>query len=79
MPGKTWPRYGTICLSFRCFTAWRTSAAAIMQELQRPLLRTFFGDGELDNLAALAQFFSIAWMNSGDAAYVVGGSLPSFG
>lgn len=40
-----------------------------------PLLRTFFGDGELDNLAALAQFFSIAWMNSGDAAYVVGGSL----
>jgi phytoene dehydrogenase-like protein len=39
-----------------------------------PVLRSFFGDGEMGNLVAIALFFSIAWMNSGDASYVVGGS-----
>jgi phytoene dehydrogenase-like protein len=39
-----------------------------------PLLRSFFGDGEMGRLSAMALFFSLAWMGAGDADYAIGGS-----
>ncbi|WP_035356462.1 phytoene desaturase family protein [Edaphobacter aggregans] len=39
-----------------------------------PLLRSFFGEGDMGQLSALALFFSLAWMNSRDAGYPIGGS-----
>lgn len=39
-----------------------------------PLLREVFGMGEMGQLSAIALFFSLAWMSSGNAGYPVGGS-----
>ena len=39
-----------------------------------PLIRGFFGEGDMGQLSALALFFSLAWMNGRDAGYPVGGS-----
>jgi phytoene dehydrogenase-like protein len=39
-----------------------------------PLLRSFFGDGEMGEMAAIALCFSIAWRSAGDGDYAVGGS-----
>jgi phytoene dehydrogenase-like protein len=39
-----------------------------------PLLRSFFGDGQLANLSAIALLFSLAWMSENNAGYAVGGS-----
>jgi phytoene dehydrogenase-like protein len=38
------------------------------------LVRNFFGDGDMGQLSAIALFFSLAWMGSGDADYAVGGA-----
>ena len=39
-----------------------------------PLLRAFFGEGELAEMSALALFFSLAWMHKKNAGYPIGGS-----
>ena len=39
-----------------------------------PLIRGFFGEGDMGQLSALALFFSLAWMNGRDAGYPIGGS-----
>jgi phytoene dehydrogenase-like protein len=39
-----------------------------------PLLRSFFGGGELARLSVLALIFSMAWMSEHNAGYPVGGS-----
>lgn len=39
-----------------------------------PLLRSFFGGGQLGNLSALALIFSLAWMSRQNAGYAIGGS-----
>jgi phytoene dehydrogenase-like protein len=39
-----------------------------------PLLRSFFGGGDMGNMAAIALVFSLAWMNTGNAGYAIGGS-----
>lgn len=39
-----------------------------------PLWRSFFGNGEMGKLSAIAMVFSLAWMNAGNAGYAVGGS-----
>lgn len=39
-----------------------------------PLLRSFFGNGDMGQLSAIALVFSLAWMNTGNAGYPVGGS-----
>jgi phytoene dehydrogenase-like protein len=39
-----------------------------------PLIRAFFGEGDMGELSALALFFSLAWMNGRDAGYPIGGS-----
>src|SRR5246127_3325630 len=38
-----------------------------------PLIKSFFGDGDMAQLSALALFFSLAWMNGRDAGYPIGG------
>jgi phytoene dehydrogenase-like protein len=44
------------------------------QRFTDPLLRGFFGDGELAQLSALALVFTLAWMSERDAGYPIGGS-----
>jgi phytoene dehydrogenase-like protein len=39
-----------------------------------PLIKSFFGDGDMGQLSVLALFFSLAWMNERDAGYPIGGS-----
>ncbi|MGO8756957.1 MAG: phytoene desaturase family protein [Terracidiphilus sp.] len=39
-----------------------------------PLLRGFFADGEMSGLSAIAIVFSLAWMSTDEAKYVVGGA-----
>ena len=39
-----------------------------------PLIRDFFGEGDMGQLSALALLFSLAWMNGLDAGYPIGGS-----
>jgi phytoene dehydrogenase-like protein len=39
-----------------------------------PLLRSFFGGGEMGQMSAIAMCFSLAWMSAGDADYAIGGS-----
>ena len=39
-----------------------------------PLIRAFFGEGDMGELSALALFFSLAWMSGRDAGYAIGGS-----
>ncbi len=39
-----------------------------------PLIRGFFGEGDMGELSALALFFSLAWMSGRDAGYPIGGS-----
>jgi phytoene dehydrogenase-like protein len=43
------------------------------EQFSDPLIRTFFGGGEMGNLSAIALVFSLAWMNVGNAGYAVGG------
>jgi phytoene dehydrogenase-like protein len=44
------------------------------KRFQDPLLRSYFGDGIMGQLSAVALIFSLAWMGSGQADYPVGGS-----
>src|ERR1700761_5934464 len=37
-----------------------------------PLLRSFFGEGEMAELAVVALVFSLAWMNAENAGYPIG-------
>lgn len=39
-----------------------------------PLLRSFFGHGDLAQLSVVALVLSLGWMSEGDAAYPIGGS-----
>lgn len=39
-----------------------------------PLLMTFFSNGDVGKLSALAMVISLAWMNMGNAGYCLGGS-----
>ncbi|HTW74908.1 MAG TPA: NAD(P)/FAD-dependent oxidoreductase [Steroidobacteraceae bacterium] len=50
------------------------TCADYARRFKHPLLRRFFGEGELAELSALALVFSMAWMSEHDAAYVIGGS-----
>lgn len=52
----------------------RLSLQAYGSRFSHPLLRGFFGDGEMAQLSMVALLFSLAWMSQGNAAYVVGGS-----
>ncbi len=39
-----------------------------------PLLRSFFSNGDIGKMSAIAIILSLAWMNAGNAGYCVGGS-----
>jgi phytoene dehydrogenase-like protein len=39
-----------------------------------PLLKAFFGGGDMGNMSAIALVFALAWMNTGNAGYSIGGS-----
>jgi phytoene dehydrogenase-like protein len=39
-----------------------------------PLLKSFFGDGDMGKMPALALLISLAWMSEGNAGYCIGGS-----
>lgn len=44
------------------------------EKFKDPLLRAFFGEGEMGELSAIALLFSLAWMGARDAGYAVGGA-----
>jgi phytoene dehydrogenase-like protein len=50
------------------------SAREYGKRFKDPLLRSFFGEGDMGQLSAVALFFSLAWMNGHDAGYPIGGS-----
>ena len=52
----------------------RVSGAEYSTRFHHPLLKSFFGGGEIGNLTVLAIVFSLAWMNLGNAGYPIGGS-----
>jgi phytoene dehydrogenase-like protein len=39
-----------------------------------PLLRSFFSNGDIGQMSAIAMILSLAWMNAGNAGYCLGGS-----
>jgi phytoene dehydrogenase-like protein len=39
-----------------------------------PLLKSFFSIGDIGKMSAIAMILSLAWMNSGNAGYCIGGS-----
>lgn len=39
-----------------------------------PLLKTFFGSGDMGRMSAIAMLLSLAWMSVGNAGYPIGGS-----
>src|SRR5271166_3231321 len=44
------------------------------KRFKHPLLRSFFGEGEMGRLSAMARFLSLTWMGAGDGGYAIGGS-----
>ncbi|MGD0155547.1 MAG: NAD(P)/FAD-dependent oxidoreductase [Terracidiphilus sp.] len=52
----------------------RVTSREYGQRFTDPLLRTFFVGGDLAGISAIAILASIAWMDTGDAKYVVGGA-----
>jgi phytoene dehydrogenase-like protein len=44
-----------------------------------PLLRSFFGQGEMAQLSVLALILSLSWMSEGNAGYPIGGSQAVIG
>jgi len=39
-----------------------------------PLLKSFFSNGDIGKMSAIAMVLSLAWMNTGNAGYCIGGS-----
>lgn len=52
----------------------RISGIEYAGRFRNPLLRSFFGSGEIGAMSAIAMVFSLAWMNLGNAGYPLGGS-----
>ena len=52
----------------------KMSCAKYGERFSDPLLKKIFA-GPMDELSALALFFSLAWIHAGEAAYAVGGAL----
>lgn len=52
----------------------KMSGAQYGQRFTDPLLKSFFSNGDIGELSAIAMVFSLAWMNAGNAGYCIGGS-----
>jgi phytoene dehydrogenase-like protein len=50
------------------------SIAEYGRRFRHPLLRGFFGEGDMAQMSALALVFSLAWMSDRNAGYAIGGS-----
>ena len=55
------------------------TSAEYGQRFTHPLLRSFFGSGEMGQLSVIAVLFSLAWMSVRNAGYPVGGSKAVIG
>jgi len=51
-----------------------TSSTEYGRRFTDPLLRSFFGGGDIAQMSVVALVFSLAWMNEGNAGYPIGGS-----
>jgi phytoene dehydrogenase-like protein len=51
-----------------------TSCRQYGRRFTHPLLRSFFGEGEMAELSVVALVLSLAWMNEENAGYPIGGS-----
>ena len=52
----------------------RTTSCQYGMRFKNPLIRSFFGESDTAQMSAIALFFSLAWMNQGNAGYPIGGS-----
>jgi phytoene dehydrogenase-like protein len=52
----------------------RISGRQYAERFSDPLLKSFFGEGDLGKMPVLALLISLAWMNDGNAGYCIGGS-----
>jgi phytoene dehydrogenase-like protein len=78
-PGKSWVGNApTLLRDLPCLPLLRSLSRITTREYTErftdPLLRAFFAGGEMGGLSAIALVFSLAWMGSGDAKYVIGGA-----
>ncbi len=78
-PAASWPaRCLTTLRDAPCLPLLRRLARICSsdygQRFSAPLLRAFFGGGEVGELSAIALLISLAWMGMRDAGYAVGGS-----
>jgi phytoene dehydrogenase-like protein len=78
-PTEPWPRNWLTLLRtlpyLPLLRQWSSvSSKDYGKRFTNPLLRSFFGDGELAQLSALALVFSLAWMSEHNAGYPIGGS-----
>ena len=78
-PGQGWAtNWRAYLRSAPCLPALRRLANVSGSEYGRrftnPLLRSFFGEGDMGELSAIALVLSLAWMNGRDAGYAIGGS-----
>jgi phytoene dehydrogenase-like protein len=78
-PGKSWLMNGPAYLRnlplvppLRRLT--KMSGYEYGKRFTNPLLRSFFGEGEMGQMCALALVFSLAWHTAGDGGYSIGGS-----
>ncbi len=78
-PGKGWTtNWMTYLRDLPCVATLRrlakTSGGDYGKRFTHPLLSSFFGEGEMGQLSAIALVISLAWMNSHDGGYAIGGS-----
>ena len=78
-PGKSWlmnaPAYlRNIPMMPPLLRLMKMSGHEYSQRFTHPLLRSFFGEGEMGRMSAFALIFSLAWMNAGDGGYSIGGA-----
>ncbi|HTX76965.1 MAG TPA: NAD(P)/FAD-dependent oxidoreductase [Terracidiphilus sp.] len=52
----------------------RVSGREFGSRFADPLLKSFFGEGDVGRLTALAMVLSLAWMHAGNAGYCIGGA-----
>jgi len=52
----------------------KLSGAQFGNRFSDPLLKSFFSNGDVGKLSSIAMILSLAWMNSGNAGYCIGGS-----
>ena len=52
----------------------KISGAEYSRRFRDPLLKSFFSNGDIGKMSAVAMVLSLAWMNAGNAGYCIGGA-----